>query len=988
MKILVCANTVAAPYRKTRNWLMMSTTAISTVAALAAFAPKGAYSAEQAAAAEVEEVVVTGSRVVRDGYEAPTPVTVLGIEDLQTGATANIADAISQLPVLANSSSPQSAAINLSTGQGGVNGLNLRALGVTRTLVLLNGQRTVGSTLAGVVDVGELPQGLVQRVDMVTGGASAAYGSDALTGVVNFVLDTTYEGLKGEVSGGVTDYGDNLNFKVESTYGTAFAGGRGHFLLSGELVEYEGILQWDRPWARAGWDFINNPAFAVGNGQPSILLSDRISIANATAGGIITAGPLKGVSFGEAGVISRIVYGDIVAGTTMRGGSWASLDPTFTQGVAAVPEGNRQSGFTRLSYDISDNVNVYGQVGWGHQYNFSVGGPHFYLGNLTMKSDNAYLPESLRPALQAAGPTFLMGTLLGDLGPWRPEFDRRTLRTLVGAAGNFDALETNWSWDAHFGFGEAWGTSKGINYHAFPRFAQSVDAVRAPNGSIVCRSTLTSPNDGCIPFNVFGTGVNSQQAIDYQVKRGGPFTHQNLEQTIAAINVSGDPFSTWAGPVSVAFGYEYRKEDAVQTSNPEEIANPAFWTFAAGLPYAGKVSVNDIYAEAVVPLAKDATWARALDLNASVRGTNYSVYGWVATYKLGATYTPVDDVRLRTTYSRNIRSPTLIDLYTGGTTSSVSNRDPFNRNFDTSSTNIGTGNPNLDAEKSRDFSVGVVYQPAWLEGFSASVDYYQIKIRGAIGTPGGQALLDLCFIGNQAACSSITRFNIADGATRRIDDVSTPTRLVIRNQPINLATEDASGLDFEASYRKPLSDLFEGAAGAIQIRALATHYIKYDVFSGLPGDRVVNLAGVTGGNQLNGNGGAGVPSWRVNGSIDYANDPLTMGLAFRWIKGGRNNARWIECTSGCPNPVGSNLTVDNNRVASAFFADFNVSYKIALGESTTSEVFFNVQNVLDADPPIVAAGPGGTSWWTPAVPQGANFDTLGRTYRAGVRFKM
>ena len=975
MNALVRTNSSAVRYGKSRNWLMMSTTAISTVVALAALAPRGSSAAQQAAA-EVEEVVVTGSRVVRDGYEAPTPVTVIGIEALQTGATANIADAIAQLPALANAQSPQSGAINLSTGQNGVNGLNLRGMGTTRTLVLLNGQRTVGSTLAGVVDVGELPQGLVQRVDIVTGGASAAYGSDALTGVVNFVLDTEYEGLKGEISGGITNYGDNANYKAEATYGTSFGGGRGHFLLSGEFVEYDGILQWYREWAKAGWDFINNPAYVAGNGQPSIILSDRVGVALATAGGLITAGPLKGTSFGQGGVISKINYGDIVAGIVMRGGSFEAIDPTFTQGVAAVPQGNRQSGFTRMSYDISDNLKIYGQVGWGHQFNYSVGGPHYYLGNLAIKTDNAYIPESLRPTLQAAGPTFLMGTLNADMGPWRPQFDRRTLRELVGAEGNFGALDTDWKWDAHFGFGEAWGTSRGKNYHAFPRFADSVDAVRAPNGSIVCRSTLTNPNNGCIPYNVFGIGVNSPQAIGQQAGNGDPYTHQKLEQTSAAINFAGDAFSTAAGPVSLAFGYEYRKEKAVQESNPQDIANTSYWTFSAGLPFKGMVTVHDVYAEAVVPLAKDKAWARSIDLNTAVRATNYSVYGWVATYKVGATYTPVDDVRLRVTESRNIRSPTLIDLYTGGTTSSVSNRDPFNNNFDTNSTNIGTGNPNLTAEKSNDLSFGVVYQPAWLDGFSASIDYYQIKINGAIGTPGGQALLDLCFLGNQDACSSITR--TGTGAT---------TRLIIRNQPINLATEKASGLDIESSYRTPMSDIFEGVGGTLVARALATHYIKYDVLSGLPNDTIIHYAGVTGGGGGLIGAGGGVPSWRVSAALDYDNDAWSTGVSVRWISSGKNNARWIECTSDCPRPAGAVLTVNNNHVNSAYFVDFNLNYKLELAE-TTWNLFMNVQNVMDADPPIVASGPGGVSWWVPAVPQGANFDTLGRTYRAGVRFKM
>lgn len=922
-----------------------------------------------------QEIIVTGSRIVRDGYRSPTPVTVISAESLQTGVTTNISDAISQLPTLANSSSPQSAAINLSTGQGGVNGLNLRGLGATRTLVLLNGQRIVGSTLAGVVDVGALPQGLVQRVDIVTGGASAAYGSDALTGVVNFVLDTEFTGLRGEVSGGGTTYRDNLNYKVDATYGSAFGGDRGHFLLSGEHAAYAGLLTWEREWAKAGWDFINNPAYAPGNGQPSIILSDRVSIALATAGGLITSGPLKGTAFGAGGAVSKIVYGDIVAGTVMRGGSWAAMDPTFTQGVAAVPEGNRQSAFSRLSYDVSDSIEVYGQAGWGHQYNFSQGGPHYYLGNLSIRTDNAYIPEALRPALQAAGPTFLMGTLLGDLGPWRPSFDRRTLRTNAGAKGDCDAFETMWSWDSYISYGQSWGASKGINYHSFPRFAEAVDAARAPTGTIVCRSTLTNPNNGCVPYNVFGTGVNSPEAIRYETGIGGPYTHQKIAQTVGAINFYGDPLSTWAGPVSLAFGYEFRREMARQESDPEEVANPAYWTFAAGLPFSGEVTVNDIYTEAAVPLAKDTAWARTFDLNAAARATHYSVYGWVSTYKLGATYTPVDDVRLRVTQSRNIRSPTLIDLFQAGTTSSVSVRDPFNNNLDTPSTQTTTGNRNLGPEKSNDLNLGLVYQPSWLAGFNASIDYYQIKVNGAINNPGGQALIDLCALGNQQACTGVSR--AGSGATMNI---------FVAVKPLNLASEKAQGVDIEASYRKALSAFIDGAAGEIQIRALATHYIKYDTLSGLPGDHIVHLAGAVGGNQFNGNGGAGVPAWRITGALAYADDPLTTGLTLRWIQGGRNNPRWIECNSGCPNPSGSDLTVDNNHVASALFMDFNFSYKFHLGHDETEEFFFNVQNVMDSDPPIVGAGPGGTSWWSPTVPQGANFDTLGRTLRAGVRF--
>jgi outer membrane receptor protein involved in Fe transport len=943
------------------------------VAAILAAGATSAY-AQQAAPAQtaqapaVEEIIVTGSRVVRDGYEAPTPVSVVGVEALQTTATSNLADSINQLPVLQGSSTPSTTATTTTTGTSAINGLNLRGLGTSRTLVLLNGQRTVGSILTGVVDVSELPQSLIERVDVVTGGASAAYGSDALTGVVNFVLNTKFEGFKGEVSGGVTTYGDDRNYKLNATYGTGFANDRGHFLLSGEHVEDDGLIVIDRDWNKQGYSYINNPAYTPTNGLPRVIQTNHVALGPvASWGGTIAQGPLRGLTFGPGGNYYNLALGDIVQDPIMRGGSWQSQQVAPVRGAALLPRQNRQDVFTRASYDISDDINVYGQAAWAHLHSYSSGAPNFFPGNLSLSVNNPFLPDALRPTLAAAGTTFLYGTMNWDLDNFRAVYDRRVLRFLVGAEGKFTAMDTDWKWDGYLSVGQAFGSL--ISLHAIdqPRFKQAVDAVRAPNGAIVCRSTLTNPNDGCVPYNPFGIGVNSAAAVDYLQGRNG-WNNQRLNQKVAAINLHGDAFSTWAGPVSLAAGYEHREEKMRQTSDPEEQANPGIWFQGAGQPYTGKVTVNDVYGEAVVPLAKDEAWAKSLDLNAAVRATNYSTYGWVATWKVGATYSPVDDIRFRATRSRNIRSPTLVDLYQAGTSMNNALADPFNNNQTVNYTSRTSGNPNLQAEKSDDTGLGVVLQPGFLPGFSVSFDYYHIDINDAVNTPNATDLVNLCFQGNAPACSAITRTG-----------TGTSTFLLIQVQPQNFATEKARGFDIEASYSLPLSSIVDSWDGRLGARLLATHYISYVINNGTVGSVPIEYAGVV--------SGSGVPSWRMQANLTYALDPINVGLTFRTISGGKNVATQIECSANCPPSTANNVTVDNNHVPSTFYADLNMAYKLHVGEAAETELFFNVRNIANTDPVIVARGPGGTSYDFPPTSVGL-YDTLGRVFRAGVRFKM
>ena len=960
--------------RKFKQVVLGTLSATPAVAAILAAGSAPAYAADAQAAQTpaVEEVVITGSRIVRDGYEAPTPVSVVTVEQLQTSATSNIADYVNTLPSISGSTTPTSTTTVINGGNGAVNSLNLRGLGTVRTLTLLNGQRTVGSINTGVVDVSELPQQLISRVDVVTGGASAAYGSDALTGVVNFVLDTKYVGFKGEVSGGVTTYGDDRNWKVVLTSGTAFANDRGHFLLSGEMVAEDGILVNNRPWNQQGYSFINNPAYGTAAGQstsvPAQIATSQVALSNASPGGIITAGPLKGVIFGPGGSYAQFNYGSLVSNPLMSGGDWRSTAVANTGGQSLVPVASRQNLFTRASFDITDDITVYAQASWSHVRNISAAVPNFYTGSLVLKSDNAFIPAPLATQLAATNQTSItVGTVNGDIGAEKPTYERRVLRLLFGAEGKFDAFDTGWKWDAHYSSGFAMGASAAIGTVSNAEYALAIDAVRNPaTGAIVCRSSLTNPTNGCVPYNILGIGVNSAAAINY-VQHGHPFFINRLLQKDAAVNISGEPFSTWAGPVSVATGIEHREESTRAVADPGEAAGA--WFISSGVPFAGKYSITEGFAETVVPLAKDTVWAKNFEVNGAVRVTGYSTFGTTATWKIGINYNPIEDLRFRGVRSHDIREPTLLDLFSAPVTQTNSLTDPFLNNATVSYRGTTQGNAALQPEKAMTTGLGAVYSPHWFPGFNASFDYYHINITGAIATFSPVQLINLCYTGNQTACASITTTSIVAGL---------PVLQFIAG-PANFASEAAKGFDIEASYQLRLDEVNSGWEGGLGFRFLATHAISDISNSGAVGAISINTAGQN-------NGGA-PPKWRIQAGVNYVLDPITVGLTMRSISTGTINNNFVTCTSGCPVSTGNNTTVSYNTIAGATYFDLNAAYKIHLGDKAESELFLSIRNLTNKDPAVVYIGPNNSSW-TFYPTNNQQYDVLGRVFRAGVRFKM
>jgi outer membrane receptor protein involved in Fe transport len=910
---------------------------------------------------DLTEVVVTGTRIIRDGYEAPTPLTVVGVEQVQQQATPNIADFINTLPAFSGSQTSQNTLTTTSNGSGGINSLNLRNLGAVRTLVLLDGQRSVGGILTGVVDINSFPQQLISRVDVVTGGASAAYGSDALSGVVNFILDKKFTGFKGEVSGGETNYSDNRNYKVAMSYGTPFASERGHLLLSGEVTKKDGILTPNRSWNDTGAGIVKNPAYTPTNGQPERIVLRQVSSSLATLGGLIVDGPLTGTAFGPGGTPYQFDYGSINDGYNIVGGDWRSAD-LHNRGESLDSKESRQNAFLRLSYDLTDNLNVYVESSWAHSSSAAYALSYEFYGGVGIEADNAFIPPSVLQQMTAAGLTSLeLGTANGDLPRGSGDNDRTIVRNVVGGTGSFDLLKTRWTWDAYFQNGVSKQISRlplNVNVN---NFFSAIDAVTDPtSGNPVCRSTLSDPSDGCVPFNVFGTGVNSQAALDYIL--GTDRRQERFEENVVAASLSGEPFSDWAGPVSVAAGVEHRSESVSGSS--DDIAPTGAWYVGNFLPTFGRYTVTEGFIETVVPLAKDQAWARNLDLNAAVRFTDYSTSGYVTTWKAGLTYAPVDDIHFRLTRSRDIRAPNLQDLFSSGTTTNNAVLDPFNNNQSTLYVGTTGGNPDLLPEKADTTGFGVVVQPRFLPGFSASVDYWNIDIKDALGTVAAQDIINYCFQGNQSFCDAITR----SGNTGGYSD------LQIRIVPFNLVNQIARGVDFEASYRAAMSDLVGNWRGDLTVRMLATHYLKDYSNNGinLPTDSVGE------------NSDLGPPKWRWSASASYGLDAFNVTLAARGVSSGTLDNTYIECASNCPASTIDHPTIDRNYLPGAVYFDAALAYKLL---DAGMEVFFNVRNIANKDPAIVPRGPSGYPFDQFLANPGL-YDTMGRIYMLGVRFKI
>ena len=935
---------------------------------------------------EANVVRISGSRIAARGFTQPTPTTSLSSADLEKAAKPNLFNTLAELPALQGSTGRTTSTNSTSSGIQGLSSLSLRGLGTIRTLTLLDGQRVVGANVTGVTDVSQFPQLLVKRVDVVTGGASASYGSDAVGGVVNFITDKKFTGFKANVEGGQTRYHDDKSGTLQAAWGKGFMDDRLHATVSGEFSKENGIDSpgfgevgaGGRTWYR-NTVFQRRPLSQTTDGRPEYMAIDHAQQYQYSKYGLITNGPLQGTAFGDGGVPYQFNYGSngVPTGTGQVtncvnpfcvGGD---LSGSVGAGTNLAMNFKRQVAYTRLSWDLDADNEIYFTANYAQvKSHFSPNPGAAKQANLTIQCDNPFLPASIAAACAANNiKSFQYGTANAIFPENINVHPTRTQRRfVVGADGTFKLFGKDWSYDAYAEHGE---NTTNINVHDITlntRYNNAIDAVRDASGKIVCRNAVAAAN-GCVPLNIIGNNPVDPAAWGYIAPAAGPIQRTTQSQDVASANFNGEIWEGWAGPLSMATGAEWRREkydvhgDPYGAGvSPDSIGGAAYpldptlnstvgnnWYAGNYHNGAGSYNVREAYVELNLPVLKSDTWGEA-NLNLADRQTKYSTAGSVSSWKIGATWkTPIDGLRFRAVSSKDVRAPNLSELFAAPVV--VNNQVQYQGNT-VSVQQRTVGNTNLRPEIARNNSFGIVLsQPSWAPGFSTSLDYYDIKVNDVISTLSIQQEVDLCVAGNQEICQAMV--------------LNSPGNNYVTVQNFNLASLHLKGFDIESAYRTNL-DKFN-LPGRFTVRALATRTLHFITDSGVVGTIPSEGAGVNLGNT---------PKWKLLATQSWDNDKLSLTLTERWFSDGKYSNEYIECQTNCPVSTLIHPTIYDNKMKGATYVDFGGSYNV----SKQLMVYFKIDNLADRDPePAPQANPSFAI--NPAL-----YDVVGRTYRAGLRY--
>ena len=994
-------------------------------------------SAQVVAAGEPESVTVTGTRI--KGTDTPTPVQVQTAEQLQDITPASISEGLNKSPIFMGGSTPNNATTGANGRGGNLPGyfLNLRNLGTIRTLVLLDGHRVPGTNYDTTVDTQALPQLLVQRVEVVTGGASAVYGSDAVTGVVNFILDHKFDGLKGLVQGGVSGYGDARSFRAGVAGGEDLLGGHLIWSLEYKLRDASPDAA-ARPLGNKGYSVVG-----AGTAASPYNLVQNIRQANTAPGGLITSAnsPGYGMQFlsnGQLGAFNPgtptattnfniggdggIEHNEYLLPVTTNAQAFAHYDYNFASGISAWVEaryalersyeagqiftntggGNTLTGAcTPVNGVCTGNPTVnYTNNGSGAQY------------PITIYSGNAFLTPAQQAFLfPAGGPTsFIMNRMDNDLMS-KLSLDNHMSAAQI-SAGLKGQMFDKYDWDVTYGHGETRNQLISRGNVNTARFFAAIDAVKDPaSGQIVCNATLTAPGafPGCVPLNLFGqsatvtNGSNaSAAALNYI---GNPPTswtaHNGLDDFSG--NINGTIFEGWAGPIKAAVGVEYRLASLVvdsttpdNTFQPQNLRLAPAGTFAnpaangtypipnlsrfkeVQAPGHGSENISEINTEFDIPLLKDLPLVQMLSANMAGRYTEYHVAGAdptsasgagkkaafsASTWKVGAEWQVIDDLKIRASRSRDIRAPTLWDLFQGPLTTTSGNLDPLtgvSGSVNTSS----VGNPNLKPEVARTSTVGAVLTPTFLPGFSATVDYFHIVIANQIAGVSGnsQTVLNVCL--NSGGTSPLCNLIVRPGAYNNTAATNFP--LLYLSAPQNTQTTWTEGFDLEANYTTDLSE-WSGLNGTLGLNVMLTHTSLLKSVLTLPGSVTTDNAGAAAAP------GAALPRDKASLTLDYGIGGLNIDLQERYYSPIRQNT----------NPT---LVFNIPNIPAYYITDFNIAYDFDTMEVPFT-AFLHVDNLFDRQPDVlqVPGYTGSPGMNYPVVPYE---DLIGRYFTVGVRFKM
>ena len=931
-----------------------------------------------------EQIVVTGSRI-RSSFDQPTPVSMLGAERLEQRALTNVGDALNELPAFRATQGPATSGLNPGAGLSvGGRILDLRGLGAVRTLTLVDGKRFVPSTTQATVDTNMVPSILLSRAEVVTGGASAVYGSDAVSGVANLLFDKGFTGYRVNGQLGISDENDNLTRQFGAAGGWDLSSNV-RLIMGGEWEKAEGIDACrDRDWCIGGFTIVGRNPLAPGQepDRPASSVVPDSAVWSTDFQGVTTPPasafvgvdnpvlrPIDGITFSDNGTPRRYQFGSYANRIWMIGGETASTayeNVYFDFPIVSPTE--RYSAMGLLTWDATADLTLELMANYGHGEGRHRSTAYRNIA-LVVQSDNPFIPRSSDPSLDiptilaASGATsFTLGKGFDDVGPVNIQAANDVYRVVASAEYRLGA---DWSVDAYYQYGRNEFRSDLTNNTITANIVRALDATSV-NGQPVCRvnADANPANDdpACVALNPFGyrNQTNFAEAVDYVT--GAAFQTNNTTQHVVAANITGTLFELPAGPVGVAFGGEFRSDNV--SGDTDQISQDlGFFNAGNGSLISGKIDVVEGYGEIDIPLLSDTPFFRELGVNGAIRQTHYkrssdfvdSSTVDATTWKIGGVWSPIDAIRLRATLSRDIRAPNVQELFGPVTSTTGILTDVGNGGVQVIAPIQNGSNPNLDPEKADTFTVGLVLQPTggFLGNFRASVDYYDINIEGAISTLGQQNIVQRCVDGDALSCSLITR-----DANNNV--------ILIQDTIQNVNQLIARGIDFQVDYAQPL-----GGDNELSVTLLA-NYVSDLITVDSAGS--INRAGQTG---LRGGTPPGIPDWTID-----ANVRLDVGEAFSF----NTHLRWINEGIFFPSfvaPGDPNFSFENpnsanrNTVPSRTYVDMLATYRFDSSFTDNLEIYGGVDNVFDIDPPRFPGANGA----------GNNilFNPVGRFIKGGIR---
>ena len=954
----------------------------ATASALSLSAPA------RAADAATETVVVTGSRIPQVGIYSSSPVTALGDHEMKLQGTTSISGALQTLPSVVNDGDAES----VNNGTAGIATIDLRNLGTKRTLVLVDGKRLVASDPSLNVDTNQIPAAMVERIEVLTGGASAVYGSDAVAGVVNIILKKDYEGMTVDSQFSTTDHSDGDKNDTSFLLGVNSGDGKGNLTIYGEYAHRSGILGSARDFsthALAATNYTGCAATAPATHFGGFCFSGSGTEQNGRIKSKSLGGPTLGKStiFGPGGTVSAY------AGQTFNFAPFQYLQTP----------GQRYAFGGTGHYQITPGIDFYTRLTFSDNSSNAQLGPSPLTSNFAVNCGNPLMTGAVRQAIfgtnPAAGPdttlagisaqcatinpaniTIPNGFLTGanpnpnltqrtvstalrlvQVGPRASTFDHSAYQIVVGARGG---LGYGWNYDLSGQYGHASATT--VLYG---------DALKAnfQEGLLVNPATGTclSGNIVCSPLHFFTSGGLTPANVNFI--KSNLLLIQEVEQWDIQATATGDLGfagiqSPWAKePVGAAIGFEYRQEEAHQTPD-HNLATGNLVGYQSIAPAFGGFNVAEGYLEFRVPIVEDVPFFQQLQLNGAYRYDHYNLSGDAHSYNVGLEWQPIDDLRFRGGFQRAVRAPNVAELFTGaGGTSANPGRDPCSANGGgvittaalcnatgvpvgsefTAGLNCPTnqcqaavgGNPFLKPETSDSWTLGIVLTPTFIPGFTATVDFYNIKIKDFILSTPIQSIMTGCY----STTLNPTQNPLAPDCLLihrdALGSVATANAGFVTALEANIGADEVQGFDAEFNYDVDLNDWGWEKAGSLSFNFVGTLVTENNTT--LPDGTILHCAGVWGTN-------CGEPQnrWKSNLRMTWTDNQGDFALSLRW-----RHLSGVQFEGNLPGGIAPGFDFVNTPVLQFNDFDyFDLSGTWSVAQSV--DLRAGVRNLFDRDPPI------------------------------------